>query len=141
MLLGQQPDPGRYANARPRLAQGDPFVTDTIAVAAGRRYLAEAARLVERLATDEWANVAAAADIVANALARGGDIHAFGTGHSHMLAEELFYRAGGLVRVKPILFEGLMLHAGAELSHGARAPARCSPRRSSTSTRSPRATS
>jgi uncharacterized phosphosugar-binding protein len=33
-----------------------------------------------------------------------------------MLAEELFYRAGGLVRVKPILFEGLMLHAGAELS-------------------------
>ena len=33
-----------------------------------------------------------------------------------MLAEELFYRAGGLVRVRPILFEGLMLHAGAELS-------------------------
>ena len=43
-------------------------------------------------------------------------VHAFGTGHSHMLAEELFYRAGGLVRVRPILFEGLMLHAGAELS-------------------------
>ena len=47
---------------------------------------------------------------------RGGTVHAFGTGHSHMLAEELFYRAGGLVRVRPILFEGLMLHAGAELS-------------------------
>jgi uncharacterized phosphosugar-binding protein len=33
-----------------------------------------------------------------------------------MLAEELFYRAGGFVRVRPILFEGLMLHADAELS-------------------------
>jgi len=33
-----------------------------------------------------------------------------------MLAEELFYRAGGLVRVRPILFEGLMLHGSASLS-------------------------
>ena len=83
---------------------------------AGRRYIAEAGRLVARLATDEWPSLDAAANLVADALARGGDVHAFGTGHSHMLAEELFYRAGGLVRVKPILFEGLMLHAGAELS-------------------------
>jgi uncharacterized phosphosugar-binding protein len=91
-------------------------VTDTITMTAGRRYLAEASRLVERLAGDEWASLSAAAGLVADALARGGSVHAFGTGHSHMLAEELFYRAGGLVRVKPILFEGLMLHAGAELS-------------------------
>jgi uncharacterized phosphosugar-binding protein len=91
-------------------------VTDTITMTAGRRYLAEASRLVERLAGDEWASLSAAAALVADALARGGSVHAFGTGHSHMLAEELFYRAGGLVRVKPILFEGLMLHAGAQLS-------------------------
>jgi uncharacterized phosphosugar-binding protein len=91
-------------------------VTDTITTTAGRRYLAEASRLLERLAGDEWASLSAAAGLVADSLARGGSVHAFGTGHSHMLAEELFYRAGGLVRVKPILFEGLMLHAGAELS-------------------------
>jgi uncharacterized phosphosugar-binding protein len=91
-------------------------VTDTITTTAGRRYLAEASRLLERLAGDEWASLSAAAALVAGSLARGGSVHAFGTGHSHMLAEELFYRAGGLVRVKPILFEGLMLHAGAELS-------------------------
>jgi len=83
---------------------------------AGRRYLAEAGRLVDRLAAAEWSNLDAAATLVADALARGGEIHAFGTGHSHMLAEELFYRAGGFVRVRPILFEGLMLHADAELS-------------------------
>ena len=91
-------------------------MTDTITTTAGRRYLAAASRLVERLAALEWANLSAAAALVEDSLARGGTVHAFGTGHSHMLAEELFYRAGGLVRVKPILFEGLMLHAGAELS-------------------------
>ena len=52
---------------------------------------------------------------MADAIAAGGAIHAFGSGHSHMLAEELFYRAGGLVRVRPMLFEGLMLHASAPL--------------------------
>jgi uncharacterized phosphosugar-binding protein len=83
---------------------------------AGRRYLAVAESLLARLAGEEWRSIEAAADLVVEALAGGGSIHAFGTGHSHMLAEELFYRAGGLVRVRPILFEGLMLHAGAELS-------------------------
>jgi uncharacterized phosphosugar-binding protein len=83
---------------------------------AGRRYLTEAGRLVDRLGDAEWPNLDAAAGLVADALARGGDVHAFGTGHSHMLAEEVFYRAGGFVRVRPILFEGLMLHADAELS-------------------------
>ena len=91
-------------------------MTEMTTESAGRRYLAEAGRLVDRLAAAEWPNLDAAAALVADALAAGGDIHAFGTGHSHMLAEELFYRAGGFVRVRPILFEGLMLHADAELS-------------------------
>jgi uncharacterized phosphosugar-binding protein len=30
-----------------------------------------------------------------------------------MLAEELFYRAGGLASINPIFVEGLMLHNGA----------------------------
>lgn len=82
----------------------------------GRAYLELARSLVERLSSQEWPNIRAAAELVAGALAGGHTIHVFGTGHSHMLAEELFYRAGGLVRVAPILFEGLMLHASAPLS-------------------------
>jgi len=82
----------------------------------GRAYLDRAGELVARLATEEWPSIDAAAALVAESIAAGGTLHAFGTGHSHMLAEELFYRAGGLVRVRPLLFEGLMLHAGAELS-------------------------
>lgn len=43
----------------------------------------------------------------------GNVIHLFGTGHSHILAEECFYRAGGFVPVNAIFEESLMLHAGA----------------------------
>ena len=82
----------------------------------GREYLERAAALVQRLLDDEWSAIDAAATAIATSLAAGGTVHAFGTGHSHMLAEELFYRAGGLVRVRPILFEGLMLHGSAPLS-------------------------
>jgi len=51
--------------------------------------------------------------IVAKALMSNGFVYAFGTGHSHMMAEELFYRAGGLARIYPILEDALMLHNGA----------------------------
>ncbi len=83
---------------------------------AGQRYLAATRDLLERLIDREWPNIATAADLVADTLERKGTIHAFGSGHSHILAEELFYRAGGLVRVSPILFDGLMLHVSARLS-------------------------
>jgi uncharacterized phosphosugar-binding protein len=54
-----------------------------------------------------------AAEIVADALQRGDILHTFGTGHSHLIAEELFDRAGGLIPVNPILDEGVMLHISA----------------------------
>ena len=83
---------------------------------AGRSYLAVLHRLIDRLEADQWPSIERAAELVASAIGSGRTVHAFGTGHSHMLAEELFYRAGGLVRVSPILFDGLMLHASAPLS-------------------------
>jgi len=90
--------------------------TQDTAGSPGRQYLTTARDLVDRLLTDEWPNIRAAAEAVAGALEHGHVIHAFGSGHSHMLAEELFYRAGGLANVRPILFEGVMLHASAPLS-------------------------
>ncbi|MFM8322570.1 MAG: SIS domain-containing protein [Chloroflexota bacterium] len=47
---------------------------------------------------------------------RDGRIFIFGTGHSHLLAEEGFYRAGGLAAITPIFDPALMLHEGAERS-------------------------
>lgn len=57
-----------------------------------------------------------AAEAMAETLEKDGMIYTFGTGHSHILAEEIFYRAGGLVKVYPIQSEPLMLHRSASAS-------------------------
>ncbi len=54
-----------------------------------------------------------AARRIAASLKAGGMIYTFGTGHGHLLALEVFYRAGGMARVCPILDEKLMLHVSA----------------------------
>ncbi|GGE33328.1 hypothetical protein GCM10011391_09980 [Pullulanibacillus camelliae] len=53
---------------------------------------------------------------VAAAIKQGGIVQLFGCGHSHLLTEEVFYRAGGLAPIKPLLIEPLMLHEGAVTS-------------------------
>ncbi|KAB2674698.1 MAG: SIS domain-containing protein [Verrucomicrobia bacterium] len=64
----------------------------------------------------QTATIDAVADAVAAALAARRWIWFAGTGHSHLLALEMFYRAGGLVRAVPILDEELMLHVSASRS-------------------------
>lgn len=83
---------------------------------AGHRYLIGAIRILEEIMTEEWSSISDAADAVASTISSGGLVHVFGTGHSHMLAEEMFYRAGGLAAINPILVDSLMLHDGAENS-------------------------
>jgi len=56
------------------------------------------------------------AQAMAETIQGGRRIFVFGTGHSHMLAEEAHFRAGGLAPVTPILLSGLMLHESALLS-------------------------
>ena len=85
-------------------------------VSPGRDYLNIVGSMLEVLQEDRWPQIQAAAELIADALGTDHDLHVFGSGHSHMLAEELFYRAGGLVRVRPILDEGLMLHKDAARS-------------------------
>lgn len=55
----------------------------------------------------------AAADLLATALGRGGIVHIVGSGHSSLLAQEIFFRAGGLVAVNPILDSRLGFEQGA----------------------------
>lgn len=56
------------------------------------------------------------AQLIANAIKQNGVLHVFGCGHSQMYAEEIFYRAGGLVPVNPILEPGLSLRPSAPKS-------------------------
>ncbi|WP_044737216.1 SIS domain-containing protein [Geobacillus kaustophilus] len=71
---------------------------------------------LELVLSHEKNNLKKAAHAVSEAIQNGGIVQLFGCGHSHILAEEVFYRAGGLVPVKPIFVEPLMLHEGAARS-------------------------
>ena len=72
--------------------------------------------MTERLRTEQLRVIREAGDMVAHVIREDGIVHVFGTGHSHMLAEESLYRAGGLAPVNGLLDSGLMLHEGATAS-------------------------
>ena len=59
--------------------------------------------IIDRVVREERDNLEKAADVLADTLAKQGLIYVFGTGHSMMLALEMFYRAGGLAPVYPLL--------------------------------------
>ncbi|MFS0837221.1 SIS domain-containing protein [Paenibacillus sp. UNC499MF] len=69
--------------------------------------------LLNKVRTEQAGPIREAAEKVAACIQDGGIIHLFGCGHSHILTEEVFYRAGGLVPIRPIFVEKLMLHEGA----------------------------
>lgn len=80
---------------------------------ADERYWELLEKLLDEARTRNAELIAAAAEILETRLAQGGLWYAFGTGHGHLLALEIFYRAGGAVRVLPVLDPPLMLHVGA----------------------------
>ncbi|WP_249866457.1 SIS domain-containing protein [Paenibacillus konkukensis] len=69
--------------------------------------------LLNKVRDEQAGTIREAAGKVADCIRGGGIIHLFGCGHSHILTEEVFYRAGGLVPIRPIFVEKLMLHEGA----------------------------
>ncbi len=88
-------------------------VSSTEPTDAAGRYLDAAVSVLGRVRDGELPTLDAAADLLADTIAGGGLVHVFGTGHSHLLAEEVFYRAGGLAAIDPILAPSLMLHESA----------------------------
>ncbi len=82
-------------------------------------YIETAKSIIEKISTEGAPSIEKAAEVFADTLIKGKKIFLFGTGHSHMLSEELFYRAGGLVNIQPILVEPLMLHISASESTNA----------------------
>lgn len=75
-------------------------------------YLSATTAIVDRVVSTQRAAIERAGSLIAEALSAGHRLWAFGTGHSHMLAEELYARAGGLADVEAVLEPALMLHEG-----------------------------
>ena len=74
------------------------------------RYFAYAQEKLQEILEHEMPNIQKAADFVTESCKNGGKFYVFGSGHSHMIAEELYLRAGGLALVHAILPPELMLH-------------------------------
>ena len=72
--------------------------------------------IMDRTLANEAAPLDAARDAIAAALRADRLIHVAGSGHSHLIALEVFYRAGGIAAAQALLDEDLMLHRGAERS-------------------------
>jgi len=81
-----------------------------------QRYRDQVASILDRVLTEQPAAFDAARDAVATALGADHLVYVAGSGHSHLVAEEAFYRAGGIAAAQAILDPDLMLHLGAERS-------------------------
>ncbi|MGD2104698.1 MAG: SIS domain-containing protein, partial [Anaerolineae bacterium] len=66
--------------------------------------------LLDRIVDTQMDRIREAATIVADTVAGDGILYTFGTGHSHVIAEDVAYRAGGLAPVDAILEPSLTGH-------------------------------
>ncbi|HET6670693.1 MAG TPA: SIS domain-containing protein [Pyrinomonadaceae bacterium] len=76
-------------------------------------YIAGLQAVLEQIKSQQLTNIKRAGQVVAAAISAGGIIHTFGTGHSHLIAHEVFFRAGGIAAINPILDERLIFLKGA----------------------------
>lgn len=76
-------------------------------------YFDEVIRRLTALKSDAAPAMAASVDAIVDAARSDHRVFIFGTGHSHIMAEEMHYRAGGLAITVPILAAPIMIHEGA----------------------------
>lgn len=67
-----------------------------------KAYEAKIAEVLHTFETTQQENMIRAANAIVDALEQGHEFYTIGTGHSHMVAEEFYGRAGGLACVKMI---------------------------------------
>jgi uncharacterized phosphosugar-binding protein len=79
-------------------------------------YLHVLTGVVERVAATQQQAVQRAADLMYDALQRGGVIQAFGCGHSEGLSMEIAGRAGGLVPTNRIALRDIVLYGDEDVS-------------------------
>jgi len=78
----------------------------------GRTYLQTARDLVARFEETQAENVERGAELIAEAIACGHTLYAWGGPHSSLPVQDIFWRAGGLALVNPLFTPGLSLEQG-----------------------------
>jgi len=81
-----------------------------MATGLARQYFSAIRRLLDKAEETQMEGIASAGEAVAEALSSGHTVWVFGAGHSHMMGEEVYARAGGMAGVQAILESCVMLH-------------------------------
>lgn len=79
-------------------------------------YLENIISILSKIKDTQKSKMEEAAQMIAETIKNDGIIYIFGCGHSHLIALDCFYRAGGLANVSAMLDTDLMLHNGAAKS-------------------------
>lgn len=67
------------------------------------QFFNEITGMLNEIVESQAENIEKAADLVSDCVAQDGIVHTLGVGHSHCLAEDIFFRAGTLAAVHAIL--------------------------------------
>jgi uncharacterized phosphosugar-binding protein len=77
-------------------------------------YYTEIIKLIKKIQKNQNSKIIKTANLIKKSYLEGGLLYLFGTGHSHMLTIESFFRAGGFAGACPIIDKRI------DFSHGAR---------------------
>lgn len=80
------------------------------------RYMEYLQSKIQEVLDCEIPNIEKAAQLMTESCLKGGRIYAFGSGHSHLIVEEMYIRAGGLALVHAVLPPEMMLDSMATKS-------------------------
>ena len=81
-----------------------------------KKYISESSKSLNLILKTQNNKLNQAVDLFCKTYFNNGMIYIFGTGHSHMIAEEGHFRAGGFAPMCPILSSSTMLHESATFS-------------------------
>jgi len=76
------------------------------------KFLDQSLEFLEKVRTTQRENIHQAAKLAADTICQEKLVHVFGTGHSQIIAEEAYSRAGSLIFINAILEPGVLLHEG-----------------------------
>ncbi|MBQ3151442.1 MAG: SIS domain-containing protein [Clostridia bacterium] len=76
----------------------------------GKIYISKVLETIETAWKTQQDAIETSAKVIADTIKRKDSVFVFGCSHAGILAEEVFYRTGGLAILNPILFSGLMLN-------------------------------
>ena len=81
-----------------------------------KAYFKKIGALLDQIIENESDLMEETANLFSEVIQQNGRIFVSGSGHSSLVAQEAYYRAGGLVSIKPIWLKSLLITENAEMS-------------------------